>query len=492
MKDINATVNQALEDSVKAFKIYKNVPGKERAIFLRLIGEEIMNLSDELVKTCVKETNLPEPRIIGERGRTVDQLNKFVDLIDEGSWLEATIDTGNPNRQPAPKPDLRRILVPLGPVVVFGAGNFPLAFSVAGGDTASALAGGNTVIVKAHPAHPKTGELVAQAIRNAIVKSKLPEGIFGFIQDSGHESGQLLVKHKFTRAVAFTGSFNGGMALVELASKREEPIPVFAEMGSTNPVIIFKEALKNNFAEIAARLVASVNLGAGQFCTNPGLIITTKTAGFDDFISELGKQVNEATGAKMFSEGVTRNYILNSEKIFSHSEVSLLGKGRVGAVSDNVPPAIGLVSASDFIERPSLHEEVFGPFSMVVACDSDIQLLEVLGILKGQLTATIHALENELDEHKEMIDIVLDKCGRLLLNGVPTGVEVCSSMQHGGPFPASSDSRFSSVGTSAIKRFVRPVCYQDFPQSFLPKELQDSNPLNIWRQINNDWTKNPV
>jgi len=492
MKDIKATVNQALEDSVKAFKIYKNVPGKDRAVFLRLIGEEIMSLGDELVQTCVKETNLPEPRIVGERGRTVDQLNKFADLIDEGSWLEATIDTGNPNRQPTPKPDLRRILVPVGPVVVFGAGNFPLAFSVAGGDTASALAGGNTVIVKAHPAHPKTGELVATAIRNAINKCKLPEGIFGLIQDSGHESGQLLVKNRLTKAVAFTGSFTGGMALVEIASKREEPIPVFAEMGSTNPVIIFKEALKNNFSAIAAKLVVSVNLGAGQFCTNPGLIITTRTEGFEDFIRELSLQVQNVAGAKMFSEGVTRNYILNSEKVLSHSEVSLIGKGKSGPVADNVPPAIALVSASDFINRPSLHEEVFGPFSLVVACDSDIQLLEVLETLKGQLTATIHAMENELDEHKEMIDIVLDKCGRLLLNGVPTGVEVSSAMQHGGPFPASSDSRFTSVGTSAIKRFVRPVCYQDVPQTFLPKELQDSNPLKIWRQINNQWTKEPI
>ncbi len=492
MEDLNTIVNKALEDSVKAFKIFRNLSGKERAVFLRVIGEEIINLGDELVQTCVKETNLPEGRIIGERGRTVDQLNKFADLIDEGSWLEATIDVGNPQRQPLPKPDLRRLLVPIGPVVVFGAGNFPLAFSVAGGDTASALAGGNTVIVKGHPAHPKTGELVAQAIQNAIVKSKLPEGVFRFIQDSGYESGQLLVKHELTKAVAFTGSFTGGMALVELAAKRKEPIPVFAEMGSTNPVIIFKEALKNKFSEIAAKLVASVNLGAGQFCTNPGLIITTKTEGFDEFIKELSIRVNETQGSKMFSEGVMRNYILNSEKIFSHSEVSLLGKGKDGSVSDNVPPAIGLVSAGDFMQRPSLHEEVFGPFSLVVACDSEIQLLKVVEALKGQLTATVHAQEEELVEHREITDTLLDRCGRLLFNGVPTGVEVCSAMQHGGPFPASSDSRFSSVGTSAIKRFVRPVSFQDFPQSFLPKELQDSNPLKIWRQVNNQWSKDPV
>jgi 2,5-dioxopentanoate dehydrogenase len=492
MTDLNTIVDQALENSVKAFKDFKNLPGKERAVFLRQIGEEIKNLGDELVQTCVAETNLPEPRIIGERGRTIDQLNKFADLIEEGSWLEAVIDTGDPGRQPVPKPDLRRLLVPIGPVVVFGAGNFPLAFSVAGGDTASALAGGNTVIVKAHPAHPKTGELVAQAIHRAIEILNLPEGTFSLIQDSGHESGQLLVKHKLTKAVAFTGSFTGGMALVNLAAQREEPIPVFAEMGSTNPVIIFKDALKNNYAGIAAKLVASVNLGAGQFCTNPGLIITAKTEGFDNFILELSAQVKGASGQKMFSEGVMRNYILNSGKVFSFSEVSLIGKGKEGPVSENVPPAIGLVSAGDFLQHPSLHEEVFGPFSLVVACDTDLQLREVLETLKGQLTATIHAQEHELDENREMIDILREKCGRLLLNGVPTGVEVCSAMQHGGPFPASSDQRFTSVGTSAIKRFVRPVSYQDFPQTFLPSELQDSNPLNIWRQINNKWTKDPV
>jgi NADP-dependent aldehyde dehydrogenase len=348
------------------------------------------------------------------------------------------------------------------------------------------------VIVKGHPAHPKTVELVANAIRNAIQKLNLPEGVFSFIQDSGYEAGQLLVKHPLTKAVAFTGSYNGGMALVEIAAKREEPIPVFAEMGSTNPVIIFKEALKNNFSAIASKLVASVNLGAGQFCTNPGLIITTKTAGFDDFIRELSLQVQNTSGSKMFSEGVMRNYILNSERVFSHSEVSLIGKGKVEDGSEKVPPAIGLVSADDFIHQPTLHEEVFGPFSLVVACESDIQLKQVLETLKGQLTSTIHAQENELEEQKEIVDLLLEKCGRLLLNGVPTGVEVCSAMQHGGPFPASSDSRFTSVGTSAIKRFVRPVCFQDFPQSFLPKELQDSNPLNIWRQINNVWTKSPV
>ncbi|WP_163717641.1 aldehyde dehydrogenase (NADP(+)) [Mangrovibacterium lignilyticum] len=485
-------VNQAMESALSAFATYKKVSGKERAAFLRLIGEEIKNLGDELVQTVVAESNLPEGRILGERGRTIDQLNKFADLVEEGSWLEATIDVGAPSRQPLPKPDLRRLMVPIGPVVVFGAGNFPLAFSVAGGDTASALAGGNPVVVKGHPAHPKTGELVGKAIEKAVKASSLPEGTFSFIQDSGYESGQLLVQHPVTKAVGFTGSYGGGMALVKLASEREEPIPVFAEMGSINPVVILKEALATEYASIAAKLVASVNMGAGQFCTNPGLVITTKTAGFESFVEELAKQVKATAGSKMFSESVLRNYKLNSEKMFAHSEVILVAQGEEAADSGQVSPAIATVSASDFIQKPTLHEEVFGPFSLLVVCDSEEQVLEVVKSLKGQLTATIHGLESELPEQQELVDNLIEKCGRLLLNGVPTGVEVCAAMQHGGPFPAASDSRFTSVGVSAIKRFVRPVSYQDFPEVMLPAELQNSNPLNIWRTVDNQWTKDSI
>nr|WP_319512149.1 aldehyde dehydrogenase (NADP(+)) [uncultured Draconibacterium sp.] len=491
MAELNDQINEIMLKAAEAFNVYKKVSAEKRATFLRTIGEEIMNIGDELVETVMAESNLPEARVRGERGRTVGQLNKFADLIDEGSWCEATIDVGDPGREPLPKPDIRKKLVPLGPVVVFGAGNFPLAFSVAGGDTASALAGGNPVVVKGHPAHPKTGALVAAAIEEAVEKCELPAGTFGFIDDASYESGQLLVKHPVTKAVGFTGSYQGGMALVKLAADREEPIPVFAEMGSINPVVVMEEALANDHAAIASKLVASVNLGAGQFCTNPGLLITTKTDGYEAFVEELAKEVAATTGSQMFSTSVLRNYELNKDKMFSHSEVKLLGKG-IGEETGNVPPALATVSGADFIKNPHLHEEVFGPFSLLVVCENKSELLDVVNGLKGQLTATVHAIESELPDNQEIVDALLEKCGRLLLNGVPTGVEVCAAMQHGGPFPAASDSRFTSVGVSAIKRFVRPVAFQDFPDSLLPAELQNSNPLNIWRVVNDTWTNAAV
>lgn len=491
MQTIKETINTTLENATAAFPQYSKLSGKQRADFLRSVSKEINNLGDKLIETVVQETYLPEGRVRGEMGRTTGQLNKFADLLDEGSWLEATIDVGDPRRKPLPKPDLRKILVPIGPVVVFGAGNFPLAFSVAGGDTASALAGGNPVVVKGHPAHPKTGELVARAIKKAVQKAELPEGVFGYIQDASYESGQLLVQHPITNAVGFTGSLKGGRALYDLAAQREQPIPVFAEMGSVNPVVILKEALKHNYETIAAKLVASVNQNAGQFCTNPGLIITTSSDGFDSFTAELSKQVKEAAGAKMFSDSALRNYKLNADKMFSHSEVSTIEKGTESA-DDTVMAALAMVRATDFMAMPDLHEEVFGPFSLVVVCDSDRQLLQVLQSLKGQLTTTVHATDEELVERSEVLEALMLKSGRVLLNGVPTGVEVCAAMQHGGPYPASTDARFTSVGVSAIKRFVRPVSYQDFPDLLLPDELKNSNPLNIMRVVNNVWTKDRI
>lgn len=491
MTDLKLQVNDALKRASEAFKTYKNLPGKQKASFLRLIGEEMQSLGDELIHTVIAESNLPEGRVRSELGRTVGQLNKFADLVEEGSWREATIDLGDATRQPLPKPDLRKLLFPLGPVVVFGAGNFPLAFSTAGGDTASALAGGNTVVVKDHPAHPETDKLVAGAIQKAIQKSGLHPGVFSHIQDAGYEAGKLLVQHPAAKAVTFTGSAQGGLALAKLAAGREEPIPVFAEMGSINPVVILPEALEKNAVSIATKLVASVNLGAGQFCTNPGLIITAKTEGFDTFISELASQVKAAQGSRMFSNSVLRNYKLNSEKVFSNSEVSLIAKGDE-TVSEVVLPAIATVSGADFLQNPMLHEEVFGPFSLLVVCENSEQVAEVVQSLKGQLTATLFATEDELAEQKELTDNLLEKCGRLLFNGVPTGVEVCAAMQHGGPFPATTDSRFTSVGVGAIKRFVRPVSFQDFPEKLLPLEIQNSNPLNIWRTVDNRFTKDAV
>ncbi|MCU4163347.1 aldehyde dehydrogenase (NADP(+)) [Carboxylicivirga caseinilyticus] len=491
MTDIKTEVENAMQHAADAFLIFKKTSGKQRADFLRLIGKEIVDLGDTLIQTVIKESHLPEGRVVGERGRTVGQLEKFADLVEEGSWREAVIDKGDAGRLPLPKPDLRKLLIPMGPVVVFGAGNFPLAFSVAGGDTASALAAGNPVVVKGHPAHPETSLLVASAINKAIEKSGLPKGVFSMIQEDGIESGKLLVQHPVAKAVGFTGSTIAGMALVKLASERDEPIPVFAEMGSINPVVILKDALKNKYASIASNLVASINMGTGQFCTNPGLIVTTKTDGFDDFVLELSKQVSQTSGARMFSNGVLRNYQINADKVLSHSTVQLVAKG-IDADAEVVPPAVATVSASDFIKHPQLHEEVFGPFSLLVVCDDDSQLVEVLANLKGQLTATLQAEEEELGKNQALINLLVEKCGRLLLNGVPTGVEVGAAMQHGGPFPASSDSRFTSVGVDAIKRFVRPVCYQDFPDHLLPLELQNGNPLSIWRRVDNKWTREEI
>ena len=492
MTKLEFGINQIVESSKEAFATYKKTDGKERALFLRLIGEEIMNLGEELVQTVISETHLHKERIVGERGRTVDQLNKFADLVEEGSWKEATIDIGDPDRLPISKPDLRKLLIPTGTVVVFGAGNFPLAFSVAGGDTASALAAGNPVIVKGHPAHPETSQLVARAIQIAVEKSGLHEGVFNLVQSSDIETGKILVQHPLVKGVGFTGSTQGGFTLVKLAAERECPIPVFAEMGSINPVVIFEDALKQNYDSIASRLVASVNLGAGQFCTNPGLIVTTRSKGFDEFVLALQKEITSASGSQMFSEGVYRNYTINSEKMLGYSEVRIIAKGSLESDIKKVNPAIAMVSATDFMQKPQLHAEVFGPFSLLVVCNNRDELKQTINCLEGQLTATIHVSESELHHNIEIIEGLKEKCGRLLFNGVPTGVEVCAAMHHGGPFPATSDSRFTSVGMAAIKRFVRPLTYQDFPQELLPEELQDGNPLNIWRLVNDNWTKDSI
>ena len=489
MKNSQQTVDQTMELARKAYSFFKVCPGTDKAAFLRLIGRKIEAIGDELIFTATEETLLPEGRIRGERGRTIGQLNQFAELLEEGSWVDASIDTADTTTSGA---DLRRMLVPMGPVVVFGAGNFPLAFSVAGGDTASALAGGNPVVVKAHPAHPRTGQLVAQAIRQSLEQLNWPEGIFGFIEDSSYQSGQLLVQHPETKSVGFTGSLSGGTALLKLAAGRDEPIPVFAEMGSVNPVVLFPEALQSRPAQIAADLVASINMGAGQFCTNPGLVITSKGEGFSEFLQKLATGISRAASNGMFSDSVYKNYRLHSEKVIIHEQISLLAKGADSISREAVTPSVATVSAVDFIHAPELREEVFGPFSLVVICDSTAQQLEVIESLGGQLTTTLQASETDLKNEKQLVDTMIEKCGRILFNGVPTGVEVCTSMQHGGPFPAASDSRFTSVGTAAIKRFVRPVSFQDFPQFALPAELKNANPLNIWRKLNTKWSKDKL
>jgi NADP-dependent aldehyde dehydrogenase len=483
-------VDAALILAEKAFAVYRNIDKKRKATFLRNIAEEINNIGDDLINRAMAESGLPQARLQGERGRTMGQLNMFADLVEEGSWVEAVIDKALPDRQPAPRADIRKMLIPLGPAVVFGASNFPLAFSVAGGDTASALAAGCPVIVKAHPAHPGTSALVAEAIMKAAKRNDLPEGIFFMLFDDGYSVGEALVKHPKTKIVTFTGSFKGGTALMKLAQQREYPIPVFAEMGSINPTIILPEALENRYQQIAEQYAASITLGAGQFCTNPGLLIGMKSKALEKFRDALGDAISRIDSATMLTPGICKNYSNLSEDVLHEQGVSLIGKGNLkDDKSNQAQPVLAQVSASSFLVNPKLSEEIFGPYSLLVAADYEVQLNQVIEALHGQLTATIVADEGDLKKYGSLIQAITNIAGRVILNNVPTGVEVVQSMQHGGPFPATSDSRFTSVGTGAIKRFVRPVAFQNWGNDMLPDELKEDNPLEIWRLVDNKWTK---
>ena len=482
--------DEALRAAELAFQSYKNINKDDKAAFLRCIADEITALGDTLINRAAEESGLPIGRLQGELGRTTGQLRLFAQLVEEGSWVDAIIDTAMPERQPLPRPDIRRMLVPLGPVVVFGASNFPLAFSVAGGDTASALASGCPVIVKAHPAHLGTSRLVGSAIVNAIRKSGLPEGLFSLLYDDGYEIGASLVTHPKTKAVTFTGSLKGGMALVRLAQQRKQPIPVFAEMGSINPVVLLPEAMAEKATELAAKCAASITMGAGQFCTNPGLLIAVQSEELDQFKQELTRIVSTTPSATMLTEGIFSNYEQRTQQMLNEAEVSLLAESGLKNtdLKNQSIAKIAQVSAADFLKSDRLQEEVFGPYSLLVIAEDTRQIEEVLEALEGQLTVTLFAAENELSQYPELISKVEDKTGRMIRNGVPTGVEVCSAMQHGGPYPATNDSRFSSVGTTAIYRFVRPLAWQDWAPKLLPDALKDGNPLGIYRLINQQRT----
>lgn len=482
-------IEQVMNEAQLAFLSFKNFPGKKKAEFLRTIADEIEALGQQLVSTAMQETNLPEARIINERGRTTSHCRMFADLVEEGSWVEARIDSAIPDRAPAPKPDLRKMLVPIGPVVVFGAANFPLAYSTAGGDTASALAAGCTVIVKAHPAHAETSALVASAISKAMEKTGMPRGVFQHVYGAGFEVGQALVKHPFTKAVGFTGSLAGGKALFDLANKRPDPIPVFAEMSSINPVILLPETLKRDAEKTAASLAGSITLGVGQFCTNPGLILAVEGEGLDRFVKTLSAEIQKAMPGTMLHQGIADNYSRKLTQTLAQKGLKVEGQSLSESTSSQGRPSVASVSANDFMKNPMLAEEVFGPFSLIVRCKSIDELHSVVNRTHGQLTSTIIADEAELTKYTSLFNMLIEKAGRLVVNGVPTGVEVCPSMQHGGPFPATTDSRFSAVGTDAIKRFARPVAFQNFPDSVLPEELKETNPLKIWRLRNNEWGK---
>ncbi len=482
-------IDQAILKAEEAFLAYSKTSGQERALFLETIADEIIALGDSLIKRCCEETGLTEARLTGERGRTVNQLRLFASLLREGSWVDARIDTADPNRQPAPKPDIRSMQKALGPVGIFGASNFPLAFSVAGGDTASALAAGCPVVVKAHPAHPGTCEMIAYAIQNAIQKTQMPEGIFSMVHGRSTEVGMAIVEHPLIKAIGFTGSLKGGKALFDAAVRRAEPIPVYAEMGSTNPVFILPGALHEKKTEIAKDLTASVILGAGQFCTNPGLVFWEASEAAAQFQNELASNFQAAVSATMLTSGIHRAYQSALENLGKQAGIAVLAKGKTEGTGFQGTACLQQTSADYFLVNEQLEEEIFGPSTLMVTANHKSELLAIARKLQGHLTATLWATEDDLQNYADLIRILERKAGRLIRNGFPTGVEVCHAMAHGGPFPATTDSRSTSVGTLAIARFTRPVCYQNFPDALLPDELKNDNPLGIWRLVNGERKK---
>ena len=482
-------VNQAVSAAKDAFHTFKNTSGAKKAELLRLIAEEIEGLGDELIQRAMQESGLPEGRFKGERGRTCGQLRMFAELVEEGSWVDAVIDTALPERKPMPRVDIRNMLQAIGPVAIFGASNFPLAFSTAGGDTASALAAGCPVIVKAHPSHPGTNALVSEAISNAIEKCGLPSGIYSTLYDNGHHIGAALVKHPDIQAVGFTGSETGGKALMDLAAQRENPIPVYAEMGSTNPVFILDEKLNSEVDTLPGQIAFSVNMGVGQFCTNPGLLFVRESPNVGPFVKNLENEFSKLGSFTMLNEGIYTNFVEKRDAALATEGVDTVQANDVTPNSYKAPPAVAKVTYDQFMANPNLHEEIFGPFTLLVVCKSKAEMMNVAASLKGQLTSTFMGTEKDLQSHKELIDAVSEKVGRIVFNGVPTGVEVGHAMHHGGPFPAASNGRYTSVGTGAIKRFARPVAWQNCPESLLPDALKSTNPLGIWRKVNGELTQ---
>lgn len=497
-KDFNAEeIDAVMQQAWSAFHVYRKYSLKQRAAFMKAIAVELENCGDVLIHTAMSETHLPEARLRGERARTIFQLNSYADACEKADWLETRIDTAIPDKTP-PKPDIRKMLVPLGPVVVFGASNFPFAYSTAGGDTASAFAAGCPVIVKAHPAHAQTSEIVAHAILSAASTCNMPKGIFAHVHCAGFEVGKALVMHPYTKAVGFTGSYAGGKQLFDWGNQRREPIPVFAEMGSINPVFLLPEKLAASSSEIATMYAGSITLGVGQFCTNPGIIIGIESEALQTFVHDLGKAIQQTAPAAMLHEGIAAAYKKNKDNALLQDDVHLVAESETPSTAKDpdggLPglPTIATASGQAFLNNPVLHQEVFGPYSIIIRCKDMPEMIEVAKKLEGQLTSTLMASENDMLENEELVEAVKNICGRFILNSVPTGVEVCLSMQHGGPFPASTDARFGSVGADAIKRFARPIAFQNWDNNLLPDELKDENPLGIWRTVNNELTKAAV
>jgi len=483
-----AAVERAAQLAAEAFAVYSRWSGARRLEFLRRIAELLEANAGAIVPRANLETALPTARLQSELARTCFQLRFYGEAAAGGLCSGARIDHGDPHRQPQPKPDVRSVMRPLGPVAVFGASNFPLAYSVAGGDTASAFAAGCPVIVKAHPAHPGTSEIVGRLIQQAARETGAPEGVFSLLFDDGFDVGAALVKHPRVKAVGFTGSRRGGRALMDLAAARPEPIPVYAEMGSVNPVFILPGAMKAGAETIAAGLHSSVTLGVGQFCTCPGLAFIGTDPAAESFLKKLETLMSSTPPGVMLTAGLRANYQSGVEKFSRAPGVRCAATGTAGENSATQARAALLVTkAETFLKNRELMDEVFGPSTLVVECVSRAEMLEAARRLEGQLTATIHGTPEELAENRELVEILETRAGRLIFNGFPTGVEVCHAMIHGGPYPATSDGRSTSVGTRAIERFLRPVSYQNFPEAALPAELQEANPLRLWRLVDGVW-----
>lgn len=467
-----AEVNLALEKANEVRRVYRNVSGSRRATFLREIATGIDALGDTLVARIMQETAYPEARIIVERTRTCNQLRMFADIAEGEHWRDITIDAALPDRTPGPRPELRKMMIPLGPVVVFGASNFPLAYSTAGGDVASALAAGCPVIVKAHDAHLGTNALVAEVIMNAARKTDMPDGVFSSLNGDGFETGKQLVLHAHTSAVGFTGSHLGGRALFDLGQQRDKPIPVFAEMGSVNPVFILPGKLKNHASQVASQLLASMSMTVGQFCTKPGIWIAVEDESTSAFLDQLKYSLPAIEKATMLSKDIFNRFQKGVHTVMDQSGIHMLYEASMHE-GDFVAPEIATVNANDFLKQNSLHNELFGPFALVVLCNTKDEMITVAEGLEGQLTSSIFADDQDEQQAQILIEILQEKAGRIIINGVPTGVEVCAAMTHGGPYPASTDSRFTAVGHHSIRRWIRPVTFQNFPGYLLPQTLKD-------------------
>lgn len=474
-------VDQACRLAQAAFVRYRETDPETRATFLETIVEEIQALGDELIERAMAETGLPRARLEGERGRTCNQLSLFAEVVRAGDWQDVRIDPALPRRQPLPRTDLRQRHIALGPVAVFGAGNFPLAFSVAGGDTASALAAGCPVVVKAHPAHPGTSELVGRAVQKAVARCDLPEGIFSLLFGAGNDIGQALVINSHIQAVGFTGSRAGGLALTAAAQARPQPIPVYAEMSSINPVLLLPEALQSRARELAEGFVGSLNMGAGQFCTNPGLVLGIKGSALEAFIEAAALAVRGSEAQTMLTPDIHAAYDKGIARLGDHARE--VARGQHGEGPNRCQTALYVTAAADFRANEALQAEVFGSAALIVECDDLDELRAVTECLEGQLTVTLQMDDADLAAAQALLSTLEHRAGRVLVNGWPTGVEVCHAMVHGGPFPATTDPRSTSVGSAAIKRFLRPVCYQNFPDSLLPRVLRNENPLNLRRLV---------